>query len=416
MLSQQTIEIVKSTAPILQQHGETLTKHFYKRMFAHNPEVIPFFNHANQTEGTQQKALAAAITAYASHIDNLNSLKNAVELIAQKHSSLQIKAEHYPIVGENLLASIKEVLGEGATDAIINAWAEAYWFLANVLIGREKQIYEENSRKHGGWEGFRKFKVARKEKESSVITSFYLKPEDGKPIPLYRPGQYITVRIPTPDRSTTMRNYSLSDKPSPDYFRISVKREESKHINIPHGYVSNKLHNQLAVGDTLEIGAPCGDFFFDPQKVYEQPLVLLAAGVGITPVLSILLTALETSPQRPIVFIHACLNEEKQAFSETIERLAEKHSHLTRHYCYSEPATEGVKREGHTSTGFVTGELIESLLPSRDAEYYFCGPKPFMIDIYDTLTKWDIPESQIHFEFFGPKQDLTQGSASARPF
>ena len=173
MLSQKTIDIVKSTAPILQEHGETLTKHFYKRMFSHNPEVAPYFNPANQAEGTQQRALAGAICAYAANIDNLEVLGGAVELIAHKHASLMIKPEHYPIVGENLLASIREVLGDGATEDVINAWAEAYGFLSEILTGREKQIYAENAEKTGGWEGFRKFKVARKEVESTIITSFY---------------------------------------------------------------------------------------------------------------------------------------------------------------------------------------------------------------------------------------------------
>src|SRR5262249_32617598 len=144
MLTEQTIAIVKSTAPILEKHGETLTRHFYKRMFEKNPEVAPFFNRANQTQGTQQKALAAAICAYAANIDNLEILGGAVELIAQKHASLQIQAEQYPIVGENLLASIREVLGEGATEAVIQAWAEAYGFLANILIGREREIYHQH--------------------------------------------------------------------------------------------------------------------------------------------------------------------------------------------------------------------------------------------------------------------------------
>ncbi|MEJ2756579.1 MAG: globin domain-containing protein, partial [Gammaproteobacteria bacterium] len=200
----------------MNEHGETLTKHFYKRMFSHNPEIAPFFNPTNQTNGTQQRALAAAICAYAANIDNLEVLGGAVELIAHKHASLQIKPEHYPIVGENLLASIREVLGDGATDEVINAWGEAYGFLADILIDREQHIYKETAEKTGGWEGFRKFKIDRKEKESSIITSFYLKPEDGGALPNYMPGQYITVRMSTKDGSSTMRNYSLSDRPGQD--------------------------------------------------------------------------------------------------------------------------------------------------------------------------------------------------------
>lgn len=408
MLSQQTIEIVKSTAPILQEHGETLTRHFYKRMFSHNPEVAPYFNPANQSEGTQQRALAGAICAYAANIDNLEVLGGAVELIAQKHASLMIKPEHYPIVGENLLASIREVLGEGATDDVINAWGEAYGFLADILIGREKQIYDENIEKAGGWEGFRNFKVAKKQAESSIITSFYLQPEDGGGLPEYLPGQYITVRMPTQDGSTTMRNYSLSDKPGNDYFRISVKREVGQKADTPKGYVSNKLHDDIEVGDVIELGPPCGEFVLNVNDKHERPLVLLAGGVGITPILSILAAAIEAMPQREIIFIQGCLNETVQPFKDTIDRLADQHSSLKVHYRYSGPVVGDVKREGNCSTGFVDVELIEALVPEHHADYYFCGPKPFMINIYQDLLKWGIPANQVHFEFFGPKEELEQ--------
>ncbi|MCB9963913.1 MAG: NO-inducible flavohemoprotein [Rhodospirillales bacterium] len=411
MLSQQTIDIVKSTAPILNEHGETLTKHFYKRMFSHNPEVAPFFNPANQAGGTQQRALAAAICAYAANIDNLEVLGGAVELIAHKHASLMIKPEHYPIVGENLLASIREVLGEGATDDVINAWGEAYGFLADILIGREKQIYGENADKTGGWEGFRDFVVDRKEKESSIITSFYLKPKDGGTLPSFMAGQYITVRMPTKDDSTTMRNYSLSDKPGQDYFRISVKREVGAKADTPKGYVSNTLHDAINTGDTLEIGPPCGEFFLNTNDKHERPLVLLAAGVGITPILSILQTALEAMPHREIILIHGCLNKDVQPFKDTIDTLAAKHGNLTAHYRYSDAENGEDKASDNCSGGFVDAALIESLVPSRHADYYFCGPKPFMVNIYHELLAWGIPGNQVHFEFFGPREELQKKAA-----
>ena len=312
MLDEKTVAIVKSTAPVLAENGEVLTRHFYKRMFSHNPEVAPYFNQANQTGGNQQRALAGAIVAYAANIDNLEVLGGAVELIAQKHASLMIKPEHYPIVGENLLASIREVLGEAATDDIINAWAAAYGFLAGILIGRERQISEENAKKPGGWEGFKLLRVSRKEKESSNITSFYLVAEDGSPLPAFKPGQYITVRVKIPDGQTTMRNYSLSDMPGQPHFRISVKREMPPEANTPQGYVSNLLHDAVEPGHTLEIAPPCGEFFLDVTEKHERPLVLLAAGVGITPIMSILLSALEAFPKREILFVHAVLNEDVQ--------------------------------------------------------------------------------------------------------
>lgn len=402
MLSAQTITIVKSTAPILAEHGETLTRHFYQRMFAQNPEVKPFFNTSNQTAGSQQRALAGAITAFAANVDNLEVLGGAVELIAQKHASLMIKPEHYPVVGANLLASIREVLGAGATVDVINAWAEAYGFLADILQGRERQIYADNGARSGGWQGFRSFRVQRKERESSSITSFYLVPVDGGALPDFKPGQYITLRVPTPDGGTTMRNYSLSDRPGRDWLRISVKREDGPGRDVPAGYVSNHLHQTIKPGDTLELGPPCGEFFLDLSERHQRPLVLLAAGVGITPLISILQAALDTTPEREIVFIHGSLNEDVQAFHGLLEALAAKHPGLKVHHRYSDAGT----RDGNSSTGLIDAELIESFVPGRDADYYFCGPQPFMVGIYHALLVWGLPASQVHFEFFGPRQEL----------
>lgn len=411
MLTEQTIAIVKSTAPILEEHGELLTRHFYKRMFSKNPEVAPFFNRTNQEHGTQQKALAAAICAYAANIDNLEVLGGAVELIAQKHASLQIQAEQYPIVGENLLASIREVLGEGATEAVIQAWAEAYGFLANILIGREREIYHQQQLVPNGWNGFRKFRVVRKDVESDVITSFYLQPEDGGVVPAFKPGQYITLRVPSPCGHTTMRNYSLSDKPGQPWFRISVKRETGAAAGTPEGFVSNFLHKGVNVGDSLEVGPPCGEFFLDVTEKHERPLVLISGGVGITPTMSMLLTALEKMPGREIHFIHAALNSRTCAFKGTLRELAARHSNLKVHIRYSE-ATDGCRAAGDfDSEGFVDGPLIESVIPSRDADYYFCGPKPFMVNIYHQLLEWGIPATQVHLEFFGPRQELQKPAA-----
>ncbi|MEZ6137527.1 MAG: globin domain-containing protein [Pirellulaceae bacterium] len=178
MLSDKTIRIVKGITPLVAANAETITRRLYERMFEANPEVKAFFNQAHQHTGGQQRALAGAICAYFTHIDNPAVLLPAVELIAQKHVSLGIEAEHYPIVGSNLLAAIKDVMGDGATDEIVEAIAEAYGFLADLFIGREGAIYEEQASLSSGWNGTRTFVVAKKVPESSLVTSFYLKPGD----------------------------------------------------------------------------------------------------------------------------------------------------------------------------------------------------------------------------------------------
>jgi nitric oxide dioxygenase len=166
------------------------------------------------------------------------------------------------------------------------------------------------------------------------------------------------------------------------------------------------MHDNVEVGSKLEIGPPCGNFFLDISKKNRKPLILLAGGVGITPILSILLTALETLPGLPIIFIHANLNEDTHAFKNMIDELASKNANLKVHYCYSEPSKAGIIRDPSISTGFIKAELMESVIEDRDADYYFCGPKPFMLGIYSALQAWGIPSSQINFEFFGPRQEL----------
>ena len=144
MLDQKTIDIIKSTVPSLKEHGLDITKTFYKTMFERNPEIAPLFNMDRQKSGEQPKALAMSILASAQNIENLSAIMPVVEKIAIRHCDSGVKAEHYPIIGENLLIAIKEVLGDAATDEIIDAWAKTYEVLAQIFIDVESKIY--NSR------------------------------------------------------------------------------------------------------------------------------------------------------------------------------------------------------------------------------------------------------------------------------
>jgi nitric oxide dioxygenase len=224
MLSENTIKIVKSTAPILADRGVEITTYFYEKLFEAHPSLLNIFNHANQKKGRQQTALANTVYAAATYIDQLEVLIPAVKQIAHKHRSLGVKEEHYPIVGEFLLKAIKDVLGDAATPEIINAWAEAYGVIAQVFIDVEKEMY--NEAKAQAWEGFKAFKVVNKIKESSVITSFYLQPADGSSTPTFKPGQYVTVRLKVEGEEYLLnRQYSLSDAPGENHLRISVKKK-----------------------------------------------------------------------------------------------------------------------------------------------------------------------------------------------
>ncbi len=186
---------------------------------------------------------------------------------------------------------------------------------------------------------------------------------------------------------------------------VSVKKETGQEANTPAGYVSNLLHDNVKAGDNIQIAPPCGDFFLDLTEKHERPLVLLSAGVGITPILSILLSVIEETPDRPIIFIHGSLNKGTQAFKEVIDNLASQHPNLKVHYRYSDPIDEA-PNDTNTSIGLIDANLIEEMVSDRNADYYFCGPKPFMVNIYHDLLEWGIPASQVHFEFFGPRQEL----------
>ncbi len=412
MLSPNTIAIVKQITPIVAANAEAITCRFYQLMFAGNPEVKSFFNQAHQESGGQQRALAGAICAYFSHIDNLDVLGPAVEVIAQKHCSLNIQPEHYPIVGKHLLAAIKDVLGDAATEEIMGAVAEAYGVLAEVCIGREYDIYAEQLAATGGWNGLRTFIVDKKVEESDVITSFYLVPEDGGPLPDFVPGQYITVHVDHPTSPTSPRNYSLSDRPGLGYFRISVKRESWPRTEQPDGLISNWLHDQVGEGDRLELGPPCGNFTLDSNLVGAQPVVFLAGGIGVTPLLSMEKSLVVEGASGRILFFHAVKNSGVHPFRDEVQNMVSDKDFVETYFLYDEPLDCDVDPDSFDFEGKITTELLRDKTPFDEALYYFCGPQPFMASVHTSLKELGVDDSRINYEFFGPQQVLSSTGAA----
>ena len=391
MLTESQKTIVKATVPLLETGGEALTTHFYQTMLAEYPEVRPLFNPAHQQSGAQPRALAHSVLMYAKHIDKLEGLGDLPAQIINKHVALQVQAEHYPIVGACLLRAIREVLGaEIATDAVIDAWGAAYGQLADILIGAERGIYEQTAAAEGGWRGARAFTVVRKEAESAEITSFYLQPVDGKSVLAHQPGQYIGLRVVV-DGVEQRRNYSLSAPTNGTSYRISVKREAG-------GKVSSYLHDSIQVGDALELFPPAGHFSLQAS---DKPLVLISAGVGITPTLPMLDSALQSG--RSITFIHCARDSGVHAFRDKVDALAKVNTQLKQMYVYDQ-VQDG---ESVAAQGYLTESLLSQWLPaSRDADVYFLGPKPFMRSVKASLQKLGVPEAQVRYEFFGPAEAL----------
>lgn len=393
MLDPNQLAIIRATVPLLETGGEALTTHFYKIMLAEYPEVRPLFNQAHQASGAQPRALANGVLMYARNIDRLQALAPLATQIVNKHVSLQVLPEHYPIVGACLLRAIREVLGpEIATDAVIDAWGAAYRQLADMLIQAEAAAYDTREREPGGWRGARPFVVARKVPESAEITSFYLRPADGGALLAYRPGQYLGLRLDI-DGQEVRRNYSLSRAADGSQYRISVKRE-------PGGLASGFLHDRVREGDRVDVFPPAGDFVLQDS---QRPLVLISAGVGITPVLAMLEDALRQG-ERPVHFIHYARNGDVHAFGDYVDQLATQHPRLRHYVCYEDAANASRRPDGLGRAD--AGQLRQWLPASMDLDAYFVGPKPFMSLIRKTLATLGVPEAQSRYEFFGPAAAL----------
>lgn len=393
-LTNEQIKLIQSTIPILKENGSALTDYFYNRMLNNHPELKNVFNMGHQRSGAQARALAGAVLAYAENITTPENLGQAVNLIAHKHVSLNIQPEQYSIVGENLLHSISEVLNISMDSEMIEAWAMAYNQLADILIGVEKQLYNQELQNPYGWNGWKEFRIIDKKEESSEITSFYLKPTDNSNVPAFQAGQYISVRVFVPELQLKQpRQYSLSDCSTKDYFRISVKKE-SAHNDLAEGYVSTTLHNNYQIGDIVEISNPTGNFVLqNPDKAN----VFISGGVGLTPMLAMLKTLSQKNHSQPISFIHACRNQSVLAMTQEIETLKNNMSNLST-YLACEEASEGfcADKIGHLDLT----EVASNLLP-MEADYYICGPKGFMQKQYQDLLNLGIAAENIHMELFG---------------
>ena len=416
-ITQEQIAIVKSTAPVLKQLGNDITTVFYKSMLSAHPGLKNMFNLSNQQTGAQQKALANAVLGYATYIDDLPKLRHAVERIAQKHVSLQVEPAQYAIVGEHLIKAIAEVLGDALTPEIADAWTAAYTQLAGVFITREKQLYEAN----GPWNGWRKFKILRKVDESDSVTSFYLAPSDGTPLPSFLPGQYVTLQVPVPelDGLRQSRQFSLSEAPKPngEYYRVSVKRERTvanatkedlAEGKVP-GLVSNMLHKNYQAGDEVELSHPQGEFFVDPSDVSKAtaPLVLISAGVGATPMLSILDSVLapESKTQnRPTSWIQSGRHSKSLCFANHVRAVsAAKENVRARIFLgqVAESDRKGVEYDFDTSLDLARLDPVKDLfIGASGAEYYVCGPEPWMLQVRRWLLLMGVDIESTHLELF----------------
>ncbi|MEI7893067.1 MAG: 2Fe-2S iron-sulfur cluster-binding protein [Myxococcales bacterium] len=249
------------------------------------------------------------------------------------------------------------------------------------------------------WTGWRKFRVVRREFEDPDRTqcSFYLEPVDRSPLSSFRPGQYLTFRL-----GPLTRCYSLSDSPDPTSYRITVKRVPAPfdRPSLPPGACSGHLLDRVKVGDVLEMKAPSGRFFLDPDPT--TPAVLIGGGVGITPMMSMLRWCLSETPQRIVHLYYGVRNSGEHAFKQQLEQLARTHRTLQLNVVYSRPGPNDALGRDFRQTGHVDITLLQRTLPEGRYQFYVCGPAKMMESLLPALVDWGVAKDNIHHEAFGP--------------
>lgn len=362
--------IVKATAPTVGAHTENIVHDFYPRMFKNNPETKAFFNPANQfaEPPTQRMALANAIVAYATNIEDLTPLTSAVQIIANKHCGLQVKAEHYPIVDENLAAAVLEVLGEDVvTPEIGGAWREAVQALAKILIDTELGLTEEAANRSGGWRGVKDFRITGIRDVTETCREFTFEAADGDKNAIdFTAGQFLTVHLQ--GEGLTPRHYSVTNAPGKSFLQCCVKK-------IPGGAVSNALHS-LKEGDVVPLAPPFGLF-----KMNDRPAVLISAGIGATPMKSFL----DSSVSNVKLVVHVDSNETTHPFKSEMEA-----SGVETKFIYTQQSGRPVP-----------GELVAELQPYlADHDFYLCASAGFSAEIHTALKA--AGASNIYADVFGP--------------
>jgi ferredoxin-NADP reductase len=283
------------------------------------------------------------------------------------------------------------------------------------LSGFERQL-EQLTPKNStiappAWKGYRRFVVQRTIEEAEGIRSIYLAPEDRRPLPAYPPGQFITLRVPLPGANQpAVRCYSLSDRPLASHYRITVKDAAGG----PPNSVSRHLHRSIHPGDVLESQPPRGDFYLRED---DRPAVLIAAGIGITPLLSMAATLLHTHADRRVILFYGVRNSREHAFRQTLATFAGS-DRLLYVPCYSQPLAHDRSPQDFVVPGRATPELVRRMLPDGDFPFYVCGPSAFMETMIAGLRDWGVAERDLHFEAFGPstvKRTLPSSTDSASP-
>ncbi|MFK0097544.1 globin domain-containing protein [Streptomyces sp. NPDC091040] len=391
MLSESSTATVRATLPAVGAAIGDIADLFYRKLFAAHPELLrDLFNRGNQASGAQRQALAGSIAAFATQLVEQPDTRPDVMLsrIAHKHASLGVTPAQYEVVHTHLFAAIAEVLGDAVTPEVAAAWDEVYWLMANALITIEERLYAEQGVVAG--DVWREWEVVSRTEETDDVARFRIRPADGSPAPAFRPGQYVSVQVELPDGARQIRQYSLSSAPGSALRSITVKRVHGN--DAPDGEVSRHLHARVRAGDRLRVSAPYGDLVL---KSDEAPLLLASAGIGCTPILSMLEHLAESEHRAPVTVVHGDRSPADHALRTDHTALTAKLHDAAAHFWYENP------EDGHPAdrTGLVD---LSGLVVAPGTHAYLCGPLPFMRAVRTQLLAQGVPASDIHYEVFGP--------------
>lgn len=270
-------------------------------------------------------------------------------------------------------------------------------------------VDQEDDSRRGAWQSVRKFVIARKVEEAADICSYYLTPYDGKPVPPFEPGQHLTFQLNIPDQPRpVIRCYSLSDAPNRgNQYRVTIRcqRAPRDHPEIPDGLASSYFHDFLQEGDTVDVKAPNGRFCLDTQDT--RPVVLVAGGIGVTPLISMLNAIVDGQRRRKVWLFYGMRDRRHFAFEEHLGRIENDYSEFTLYVRYSRPSRADADLRGR-----ITIDTLKEKLPRKDCVFYICGTAEMMSDMTQGLRDWGVPDSDIHFEPFGAS---TAKSGARRP-
>ncbi|MGW6316553.1 MULTISPECIES: globin domain-containing protein [unclassified Streptomyces] len=395
MLSAESAAVIRSTLPAVAGALDEITARFYGAMFRDRPELLDgMFNRGNQASGAQRRALAGSIAGFATALlaDPDTRPDTLLDRIAHKHAAVGVTDDQYTIVHKYLFGAIAEVLGDAVTPEVAAAWDEVYWLMAGALISREARLYQDVGVRPG--EVWRDWTVVGRRVETPDVVSFLLRPADGRPAPRARAGQYVSVRVLMADGVHQLRQYSLSSDPGGDLRRITVKRVAST-ADTPAGEVSNMLHDQVREGDELALSVPFGDVFLDDPDDATTPLALISAGIGGTPMTSVLAHLTAHASTRPVLVLHADRSPVDHALRAETGRLVGQLPGARAVFWYEHPGAE----EPGAREGLMNLDGIE--LP-RNASVFLCGPLPFMRGVRAQLLAAGVPARRIRYEVFGP--------------